>query len=313
MFEAETTQLKHIFLSLRCIDFVKECTVEIYKKGIKFGVDESQSLDAHIYLQKPLFTDFKVGNISGDEDEAVYAFKIQLQPLLHCLSIYAESKDRMSSMQWDQPNPTGFMKRHGTRCIIRYHGKGDTFDWIIEDATGYKTTCELNTMEENDAMKTEFIASRTTVKVIMKSKWLYDALLELDNNLSDSLLIKTLPEKSTFALRSIGSISSTEVEYPSARNVLESFKTMSEYVHAYRFSLVRHALKALQASSKASIQIDENGLLNLQLMLLSPQGLSSFVDFKILPLNLNEGEDEQGSDWDGRGDSETDDADTEDE
>lgn len=44
MFQAETVCLKQIQSTLRCIDFSKECTIEITSRGLRFVVEESQSL-----------------------------------------------------------------------------------------------------------------------------------------------------------------------------------------------------------------------------------------------------------------------------
>lgn len=44
MFQAETVCLKQIQSTLRCIDFSKECTIEITSRGLRFAVEESQSL-----------------------------------------------------------------------------------------------------------------------------------------------------------------------------------------------------------------------------------------------------------------------------
>lgn len=161
---------------------------------------------------------------------------------------------------------------------------------------GYATACELLTMECEDDVDINRLASTLCTKIIMKSNWLYDALVELDNNMGENLIIHTSSQKSTFLLRCVGALSTTEIEYPNEKSVLESFETDSENTYSYRFSLIRHALKALQVGSKVNLRIDENGTLSIQIMLVGQEGLCTFVDFCIVPLDLvseDEEEDEE--------------------
>ncbi|WBW73327.1 checkpoint clamp complex protein Rad1 [Schizosaccharomyces osmophilus] len=292
MFQAETVYVKHIHSTLKCVDFAKECTVEITNRGIRFGVDESQSLQAHIFIDRGLFQKYI---FEDDEENSNYLFKTRLAPLLQCLSIYTDGKDKQIYNPWDQQPSTNTMHKRGVVCKIHFEGIGYPFEWEVEEMAGYSTICELSTLEYEENIDVSRLATTLNTKVIMRSGWLYDALLELDNNLSESLMIETSSQKSTFILRCIGGMSTTEMEYPNEKNVLESFETNSEYTYTYRFSLIRQAIKALQAGTKVSLRIDENGTLNIQLMLVGQDGLCTFVDFRIAPLDLmieDEGDDE---------------------
>ena len=90
---------------------------------------------------------------------------------------------------------------------------------------------------------------------------------------------------------------------PPPSTSLETFQLApkTKYLrHAYKFSLLQKAAKAMAVATKVSIRCDNQGVLSLQFMIEVEQGKVSFVDFRFVPLveegvDRDDGEDEGSS------------------
>lgn len=61
--------------------------------------------------------------------------------------------------------------------------------------------------------------------------------------------------------------------------------TLTPRVDRYKFSHISHCIQALRSSSKASLRIDNEGLLSLQLMMpttkTASDGATAFIEFRV--------------------------------
>ncbi|RUS30811.1 cell cycle checkpoint protein RAD1-like protein [Jimgerdemannia flammicorona] len=159
----------------------------------------------------------------------------------------------------------------------------------LEDS-GVITLCKITTFEPEPELDFDFNSTPSVQRVIMKSEWLRDAFNELDST-SDRVTFLISPERPFFRLSSFGVAGSTEMDYPKDTDVLESFYCTAIAQHSYRFSLIQHCLKALNASKKSSIRTNERGFMSMQFMIPTTDTLTSFVTFLFSPLetDLNDG------------------------
>jgi len=175
-------------------------------------------------------------------------------------------------------------------------------------------------MEPEPHLDLPFEDDDKLVKVIMKSSWLLEALSELDTS-CDTLAIICAPPatpllhtstmqsrsqptlsvsksvggrdfgpRPTFRLLASSTYGSTEIDYPNDREVLQAFECHEPTRFSYRFSHISQTSRALQASLKTSLRMNEEGVLSIQLMMPSVKvrGKDSetpFIEFRCLALN----------------------------
>lgn len=70
------------------------------------------------------------------------------------------------------------------------------------------------------------------------------------------------------------------MDYPYARDVLETFECLNPVKFTYRMTHIASALKAMQTSLKTSLRIDQDGLLSLQFMM-TAAGPGIFIEFRV--------------------------------
>lgn len=191
--------------------------------------------------------------------------------------------------------PSSDGKKTGMR--MTYAGQGHPLVLILaEDASGPITTCEIQTTEEEGVPELNFDDSLKVIKIILRSSWLSDALSELDPS-CDKLTFLGIPAseetgsneeqpktKATLRITAEGTFGSTQMDYPYARDVLETFECLEPVKFTYRMTHIASALKAMQTSLKTSLRIDQDGLLSLQFMM-TAAGPGIFIEFRCLPLN----------------------------
>ena len=74
------------------------------------------------------------------------------------------------------------------------------------------------------------------------------------------------------------------MDYPNDRDVLESFECAKTIKFTYRVAHISCALRALQASLKTSLRIDDEGLLSLQFLMAGGPG--AFLEFRVRLLKV---------------------------
>ncbi|THG96781.1 hypothetical protein EW026_g5123 [Hermanssonia centrifuga] len=194
-----------------------------------------------------------------------------------------------------------FGAEKGTAMRVSYAGPGYPLTLLItEDSGGPTATCEITTFEPEPQLELPFEADQTVLKIILKSSWLRDALSELDPSCERLTIIANPPPASGRAprasaqprlrLKAVGTFGSTEMDYPSDKDVLEACDCPAPVGFSYKFAHIARASRALQTSTKTSMRIDRDGLLSLQFLMPSrgPQGgntSDAFIEFRCLALD----------------------------
>jgi cell cycle checkpoint protein len=182
-------------------------------------------------------------------------------------------------------------------CRISYYACGDPLSIILEES-GVTTTCELATYEPEFKNEIPFQTDGLASKIIMKASLLYDAITELSSTSPTRLTIAASPAAPHFTLSSSGPFGSAMVEFSKNPDALEKFEVRKRAVNTYKYSLIKGASRAMAIASKVSIRADVQGVLSLQFMIVGDGGAVSFVDFRFVPFELEEGEEEEGEDED---------------
>ena len=203
-------------------------------------------------------------------------------------------------------------------CTISYIRQGYPLSITLNEA-GITTTCELTTYEPDDPsfdsspgdFDIPLQRDALSLKVIMRSTWLHNAITELDSASPTVLTLSASPTTAPFfsLSGSGGPFSESTVEFsidkeadsshnPAYKDITEDRQprqarrgklapTVTEtfLVHppshksrvkqSYRFSLLRKALRAMALSSKVSIRCDRQGVLSTQFMIELGEGTSS--------------------------------------
>lgn len=245
-----------------------------------------------------------------EEDTEPASFQISLSALLETLQIFGinDGQGRWASRDNSYGGITGSLSRRGPMgvfdnrvlgmtgvCRLSYAGVGEPLCIIVEE-TGVTTTCELVTyepeMQEDIPLQTNALAQ----KIIMRASWLFDAITELSSTSPSRLTISASPTAPYFTLSAAGPLGSATVEFSKDPQLLETFQVPQRTANTYKYSLVKHAARAMAVASKVSIRGDEQGVLSLQFMIEVEGGGVNFVDFRFVPLMPEEGEEEEGED-----------------
>ncbi|KAI0956686.1 hypothetical protein AcW1_005304 [Taiwanofungus camphoratus] len=194
-----------------------------------------------------------------------------------------------------------FGSERGTGMRLSYTGAGHPLTLLIaEDSNGPTATCEITTYEPEPLLELDFNEDPTVLKIILKSSWLRDALSELDPSCDKLTIIGNPPPPPGRApqtsalprlrLQAAGTFGSTEMDYPSDKEVLETCECDQSVSFSYRFNYILCAMRALQSSTKTSLRINERGLLCLQFLMPSPRPRGgdrsdAFIEFRCLALD----------------------------
>lgn len=180
-------------------------------------------------------------------------------------------------------------------CRLSYAGTGEPLCIILEE-TGVTTTCELVTYEPEIQEDIPLQRNALAQKIIMRSNWLFDAITELSSTSPSRLTISASPTAPFFTLSAAGPLGSATVEFSKDPQLLETFQVPRRTANTYKYSLIKHAARAMDVASKVSIRGDEQGVLSLQFMIELEGGGVSFVDFRFVPLMPEEGEEDEEQD-----------------
>lgn len=184
-------------------------------------------------------------------------------------------------------------------CRFSYASEGEPLKIILEES-GVTTTCELVTYEAEGVEEIPFEKAALEAKIILQSRYLYDAVMEISHMTSMSsgpssrLKIVASTRAPFLSLSAAGALGSAAVEFSKSRELLETFQVRGRWVQYYKFELVKQATEAMKLASKVSLRGDRQGVLSLQFMI-EGEGVGStgisFVDFRFVPC-VEEGEDE---------------------
>ncbi|KOC16474.1 DNA repair protein [Aspergillus flavus AF70] len=331
IFSAVSSNAHHLYTLLQCIGFVPKATVLITPDGIRFSVEEGRVIQGLAFLDKALFTTYTFNppaapnSTSGDlgdgddSSDATYnpCFVVSLSALLETLKIFgvndpsSTGANKAVSVQPSNPSSSNAFTTPALlfdrSCTLQYFQNGSPLSITLSE-TGIKTTCELTTYEP-DGGEVDIPLQRDAIimKVIMRSAWLHNAIVELGATNPNVLKISASADREPFfALSgSGGPFSESSVEFSieeqspnngassQSRKVLtddgtsrsrakrtklaptvtETFLVSppssmgSRIKQNYRFSLMQKASRAMSVANKVSIRGDRQGVLSLQFMI----------------------------------------------
>ena len=264
-----------------------------------------------VFLDKTLFTTYTIDSVSqnrgtpdnGEEDEAdIPPFEISILSLIETLQILgisdASPKDSWSARIACASASFVHCAAFGIigLCRISYEAVGDPFRLVLEES-GMTTTCELTTYAPSFYEEIPLQKDAIIQKIIMRSTWLNDAILELSSTSPTRLTIRSSPEAPHFTLSSTGPLGSATVEFTNDPQLLETFQVSRNSSNTYNYHMIRSTSKAMAAASKVSLRSDEQGVLSLQFMIEldqeSKDNSISFVDFRFVPYLDENGEDKE--------------------
>ncbi|GAA5836231.1 hypothetical protein JCM5353_002650 [Sporobolomyces roseus] len=181
----------------------------------------------------------------------------------------------------DKEKGAGGGEEKQTSLKLSYKGLGEPVVLLLEEG-GIVTRCELTTYEPEGLLDLTFIDQERVQRLIMKSEWLRDALLELPPS-SEKLSISFSPIKDQvdedeqgvdeedviplFRLEATGAAGSTEMDYSDNKDILEVFECENPIRNSYKFSHIQLTKHALNNSIKTSIRTDDYGLVSFQFMI----------------------------------------------
>ncbi|PAA54682.1 hypothetical protein BOX15_Mlig026421g1, partial [Macrostomum lignano] len=266
------TNAKVVCSLLKTIQFRDLATICASVNGLKVTVEDCKSLQANVYLQTSLFSQYTLR-----DDEPLF-FKLNYVMLLECLQMFSDTEASSPAvMELFLPDD---------RSAVELH---------LEDA-GVVTDCRIRTIEPEQTLDFNFNAAALCFKVIIRSEQLKEVFSELDPH-SELVEIFVSTERRLFRMSTFGDLGRGVYDFPAESEAVEMFQSPDVSVaFRYRHALLKCCLKALQASAKASIRCDQRGFLSLQFLVESADGHNCFIEFFLVP-NQPEDEDEiAGSD-----------------
>uniref|UniRef100_A0A5K3FDD4 Cell cycle checkpoint protein RAD1 n=1 Tax=Mesocestoides corti TaxID=53468 RepID=A0A5K3FDD4_MESCO len=239
---AKTDNIRSCVNLLKAIHFRDLATIFVSKNGLKVTVEDSKCVQGSAFLQSEMFEEFTIA-------VPVFAFKINLNVLLDCLSVFGIGNSNSL-----------------TSVIISYKGHGSSLDLLLEDS-GVVAECNIKTM---DALEEAFSELDVTSDV-----------------LEVATVPPPLPQP-RLRLTTYGFTGTTHYDFPRDSDPVEVFEctTTEPYIARYRLALLRPATtRALSLSSRVSLRMNEKGFLSLQYMIHTGTNdpVASFVEFFCVP------------------------------
>ncbi|GAB7353181.1 hypothetical protein MBLNU459_g3709t1 [Dothideomycetes sp. NU459] len=318
LFSAVSSSARQLYLLLRCISFASKTQVRLSPEGLRFSVEETSVMEAFVFLSKSLFTTYKFQDPDANHhdlpDEATPPpiFQISLPAFLETLQIFTLG-DSASFKQAQDPYENAFtahrLNRHANMpfnstamgssglCRISYQDRGSPLSIDLSES-GVTTTCDLTTYEATSTEDIPFDRDALSLKTIMRSIHLGDAISELASANPTTLSLLASPSAPYLSLSATGPLGSATVEFDKDPQLLETFQCASKFTTSYSFPHVKAAYRAMASATKVSIRADAQGVLSLQFLIeveaaAQAEGREAvaFVDFRIVPLIEAEAED----------------------
>lgn len=313
---AVTSSARQLSMLLRCVSFAKKTLVRISPDGIRFATSDGSVMEAFIFLEKALFTCYNYNAppppSSQDDPLDPPAFEISLDSLLETLTIFSLSDpnaskrpgeyDAFAAHRLNRHAGINAFSNHALGmsgvCTITYEGEGSPLS-IHMSESGVTTTCDLTTYEAENAEDIPFNRDALSLKTIMRSAYLLDAINELSSLSPDSLTITAYPTSrpANLSLSASGALGSANVEFKADASslsasdtppILETFQCSDKTSASFKFSLIKSAQRAMASGAKVSMRLDEEGVLSLQFLVEIEAGSGggegvAFVDFRVVP------------------------------
>lgn len=268
-------------------------------------------------LNKSLFTNYtlKLPHSDDDDDNETThpSFQISLAAFLETLQIFGASDAAARQAKADADpyrsnlrnyRPDAFSAQTlgmtGT-CMLSYAEEGGPFSILLEES-GVNTTCNLNTYLPEAPEDIPFDRDDVSFKVIMQSRWLLDALVEMAHSGPARLTITASRREPYLRLSCVGPLGGSSVDFAKGRDLLETFSVRERWVQTFKFDMVRSAMEAMRVASKVSLRGDGQGVLSLQFMVEMEGGGLNFLIFTFVPYVAAEDDEEDEDDEADRGD-----------
>jgi cell cycle checkpoint protein len=125
--------------------------------------------------------------------------------------------------------------------------------YLLSDGCPYHATFILTkSVQPENPEEIPFQRNAMQLKIIMQSRWLYDAVSELSSTSPTRLDITASPDAPYLRLSAVGPLGSASVDFAKGRELLETFTVAEKRTQSYKFEMVRAASEAMRLSSKGT-------------------------------------------------------------
>lgn len=178
-------------------------------------------------------------------------------------------------------------------CVFSYAEEGGPFSILLEES-GVSTTCNLTTYLPETPEEIPFNRNDIAFKVIMQSRWLLDALLEMAHSSPTRLTLTASRQEPYLRLSCAGPLGGSSVDFSRGRDLLETFSVRKRWSQSFKFDMIKTAVEAMRVSTKVSIRGDGQGVLNLQFIVENEGGDRdhNFLVFTFVPYVLHDDDDD---------------------
>ncbi|TIB89594.1 hypothetical protein E3Q19_03024 [Wallemia mellicola] len=302
---AHASEIRSLHAVLKSIGFskcVQTAILHIREAGLQLSVEVGLEMVANAYIPSSYFDEY-----TYNSDEESISMEISISSLIETMNIYGTATFTSDLHSSEQGGLIGT-----TQLKLSYEGYGYPLVLDIprritppldqQDGSIWApmTTVELKIYDRDDRDILPFDHENLQMKVIMHSGWLLDALSALDPHVQ--VLTLTSPadaSRNAAALRlsAISETASLEFDFPETEMAATRedgpIDSISRWIDGivsekYKASHLMHALKAIQASHKTSLRINDDGVLSLQAMVLDAHKKQAFVDFVCRPVEADE-------------------------
>ncbi|CAJ0938164.1 unnamed protein product, partial [Mesorhabditis belari] len=237
---------------LKSLAFKENVTFWFNSAGAKVFTNDEHSNQAEIFFSPDCFSCFTV---RADQ----VAFSLKLATLLECLSIL---DNNFSTFQ------------------LIYEGQGAPLHVYVEE-DGVVIEGKIPTLEEN-LNNLEFDLGKSIIDVFMKPDILKDTIRDLDPK-SQQFAIKFSPKRIVFGCK--GELGKAYTVFPHDSDEIEQYECDANGDFSYRAATIKRLMTALHQATRVRIQIDNRGVLNIQLQAeLTDAVEQPFIEFKCLCL-----------------------------
>ncbi|KAF4124950.1 cell cycle checkpoint protein [Geosmithia morbida] len=320
LFRAVATSTRPLYQLLRCINLAPRVHVQITEQGIRFAADHSRVMQAVSFLDASLFSSYAVNLPPSEDGEAgsppdPVNFQIPLSSLLEVLQIFGAVDVATRAQKADQDpyrsnlrnyRPDAFSNQAlglaGT-CTLVYADQGDSFKVTIEEST-VKTTAALTTYVPEMPDEIPFDRDDMAFKIIMPSRSLLDSLAEISPTAPNRLAVSVTRTAPFLSLAGVGDLGSSAVDFARGRDLMETFNVNEKWSHSFKFDLIRNSTEAMRIATKISLRGDRQGVLNLQLMVVTEGEKQSFLDFRFVPFIRQDDDYAEEEEGEGEGEEE---------
>ncbi|XP_063242126.1 cell cycle checkpoint protein RAD1 isoform X2 [Bacillus rossius redtenbacheri] len=253
LFVAQLDSVKSVLMLLKAVNFKETALCIVTDRGLRITVEDARSVQASAFVQSEMFQEYLV-----QDDQVI--FKIHLGVLVECLSIFGGA---------------------ATTVKMRYQGYGSPLTLLLEE-DGVITDCNIRTLEPDSPLEYSFQPDDVVNKVILHSESFREVFSDLDPS-SDLLEMTLTPDPGQLCFTTDGQAGETQISIPKDSELIEAFDCSVKTVSRYQFSYIKPSLKALAISAKASVRINEQGLLCFQYMV-PTEVETCFIEYYCLPL-----------------------------